>query len=446
MRNILNSYTATELRKHISTYNKSLGAVKGYSKMNKTQLIDLMTKKENINKFKSIKMKVKTDKKEVKKTTTTKTTPKTTTKTTTKTQPKEKGSLKMVKKIIDEDMPKVKNGKDLTLVLKKMDNSWDEFKKSMNATGFFFKNIEKLIQGKLNFQTDEIVLDQVLRKLYPEGYKKGNKKKLEEEAKEEAKIRESDEFKKGMEKLNKEQEDRRKKFDAKLKKGPPKETTTKSQPIKNPYKELDEYIKNEVSKFTDWAKLEDALKNKIETLFLNKNLPDTVMPFRDRIKKDTPKPTYFNVLRNKIRDNLNKKLREDRNNDADNLLRNIISKKFKLKGETGRTFSFLKDYWKRLSPEVKKNTEEIIKMYNDKNLKTVSIKSKITKMNGQYLPYMITRFKFYGDKESKSKANRANALSDYIKENSKIKKLPFSQLEDSTYRNLEDIVNIGKKE
>lgn len=225
MRDILNSYSTAELRKHISNYNKSLGAVKGYSKMSKSQLIDLMTKKENVNKFKSIKMKVKTEKQKPDKKTTT---------TSTKTQPKktedkkkEKGSLRNVKKIIDEDMPKVKNGKDLTLVLKKMDNSWDEFKKSMNATGFFFKNIEKLIQGKLNFQTDEIVLDQVLRKLYPEGYKKGNKKKLEEEAKEEAKIRESDEFKKGMSKLNKEQEERRKKFDAILKKGPPKEKKKK---------------------------------------------------------------------------------------------------------------------------------------------------------------------------------------------------------------------------
>ena len=68
MRDILNSYTAKELRQHISKYNKSLGAVRGYSKMKKAQLIDLMTKKENVNKFKSIKMKVKPDKKPVKKT------------------------------------------------------------------------------------------------------------------------------------------------------------------------------------------------------------------------------------------------------------------------------------------------------------------------------------------------------------------------------------------
>jgi len=78
MRDILNSYTTTELRKFISTYNKSLGAVRGYSKMKKADLVNLMTKKEHIDKFKSIKMKPKTER----------TTTKTATKTTTKTQPK----------------------------------------------------------------------------------------------------------------------------------------------------------------------------------------------------------------------------------------------------------------------------------------------------------------------------------------------------------------------
>ena len=78
MRDILNSYTTTELRKFISTYNKSLGTVRGYSKMKKADLINLMTKKENVDKFKSIKMKPKTER----------TTIKTATKTTTKTQPK----------------------------------------------------------------------------------------------------------------------------------------------------------------------------------------------------------------------------------------------------------------------------------------------------------------------------------------------------------------------
>jgi len=236
MRDILNSYTSSELRKFISQYNKSLNLIKGYSKMKKADLVNLMTKKENVDKFKSIKMKAKPDKKT---TTTTKTTTKTATKTTTKTQPKEKGSLKMVKKIIDEDIPKVKSGKQLVSVFKKMDNAWDEFKKNMNATSIFFKNIEKLIKDKLNFQNDDIVLDQVLRKTYPEGYKKANKEKLEEEAK----IMESDEFKKGMAKLNKEMEERQKKFNEDLKKGPPKEkktTTTKTQPKKqppkNPYK------------------------------------------------------------------------------------------------------------------------------------------------------------------------------------------------------------------
>jgi hypothetical protein len=221
MRDILNSYSASELRKHISTYNKSLGAVKGYSKMNKSQLLDLMTKKENVDKFKSIKMKVKTDKK----TTTT-----TTSKTTTKTQPKktedkkqEKGSMGNVRKIIDEDIPKVKTGKELVTVFKKMDNAWMEFKTTMNASGMYFNAIENLIIGKLDFQNDRIVLDQVLRKTYPEGYKKVNKEKLEEEAK----FMESDEFKKGMAELSKESKEREKKLKEDLKKGPPKEKKKK---------------------------------------------------------------------------------------------------------------------------------------------------------------------------------------------------------------------------
>ncbi len=94
MRDILNSYTTAELRKHISTYNKSLGAVKGYSKMKKAQLIDLMTKKENVNKFKSIKMKPKTERMKTEKKTTT-----TTTKTTSLLTPNEKEILKKLEEI-----------------------------------------------------------------------------------------------------------------------------------------------------------------------------------------------------------------------------------------------------------------------------------------------------------------------------------------------------------
>ncbi len=69
MKDILNTYTTTELKKLISQYNKSLGNVVGYSKLKKGQLIELMTKAENVDKFKNIKAKVpkETVKKAVKK-------------------------------------------------------------------------------------------------------------------------------------------------------------------------------------------------------------------------------------------------------------------------------------------------------------------------------------------------------------------------------------------
>ena len=69
MKDILNTYTTTELKKLISQYNKSLGNVVGYSKLKKGQLIQLMTKAENVDKFKNIKAKVpkETVKKAVKK-------------------------------------------------------------------------------------------------------------------------------------------------------------------------------------------------------------------------------------------------------------------------------------------------------------------------------------------------------------------------------------------
>jgi hypothetical protein len=69
MKDILNTYTTTELKKLISQYNKSLGDVRGYSKLKKGQLIQLMTKAENVDKFKNIKAKVpkETVKKAVKK-------------------------------------------------------------------------------------------------------------------------------------------------------------------------------------------------------------------------------------------------------------------------------------------------------------------------------------------------------------------------------------------
>jgi len=96
MRDILNSYTTAELRKHISKFNKSLGLVKGYSKMKKADLINLMTKKENVDKFKSIKMKPKKER----------TTTKTATKTTTKTQPKKKTTTTTLKQKPKKEEPK----------------------------------------------------------------------------------------------------------------------------------------------------------------------------------------------------------------------------------------------------------------------------------------------------------------------------------------------------
>jgi len=285
MRDILNSYSVTELRKFISSSN-----IKGYGKMKKKEIVDLMVKKENVDKFKHIKMK-------------------------------------------------------------------------------------------------------------PKKERKAPKKK---EPKKEA----------------------------------PKKEAPKKEAPKNPYKELDEYIKNEVPKFTNWNKLEDALRNKIETLFLNKNLPDTIMPFRDRLKKGN----YSRELISRIRQNLNKTLRKDRDFDADRLFNHIITFKFKLKGETGRTLANIKEYWKKQPEEVKKNTKEIIEMYNNKNLKTVTVKSVIKKMNGQYLPYKITDNYFYYSKEKRSEANRGHALDKYIQDNSKIKKLPRTQLEDYYYANLENII------
>ena len=57
MKDILNTYSVKELKQFISKFNKSLGAVRGYSKMKKAELIELMTKAENIGKFKNIKPK-----------------------------------------------------------------------------------------------------------------------------------------------------------------------------------------------------------------------------------------------------------------------------------------------------------------------------------------------------------------------------------------------------
>jgi len=59
MKDILNTYSVKELKQFISKFNKSLGAVKGYSTMKKAELIELMTKAENIGKFKNIKAKPK---------------------------------------------------------------------------------------------------------------------------------------------------------------------------------------------------------------------------------------------------------------------------------------------------------------------------------------------------------------------------------------------------
>ena len=130
MRDILNSYTVTELRKHISTYNKSLGAVRGYSKMKKAQLIELMTKKENINKFKSIKMKVKPDKK-------------TTTKTTTTTTTKREKSKDFIK--FEKEINEYKTGKKkITL------RRWKELRDKMgelDLKGYEVEEYRKMIKS-----------------------------------------------------------------------------------------------------------------------------------------------------------------------------------------------------------------------------------------------------------------------------------------------------------
>jgi len=54
MRDILETYTATELRKFISEAN-----IKGITKMTKPELIKEMTKPKHINRFKHIKKKEK---------------------------------------------------------------------------------------------------------------------------------------------------------------------------------------------------------------------------------------------------------------------------------------------------------------------------------------------------------------------------------------------------
>ena len=59
MKDILNTYSVKELKQFISKYNKSLGSVKRYSILKKGELVELMTKKENASKFKSIKAKAK---------------------------------------------------------------------------------------------------------------------------------------------------------------------------------------------------------------------------------------------------------------------------------------------------------------------------------------------------------------------------------------------------
>jgi len=59
MKDILNTYSVKELKQFVSKYNKSLGAVKRYSVLKKAELVELMTKKENVGKFKSIKAKAK---------------------------------------------------------------------------------------------------------------------------------------------------------------------------------------------------------------------------------------------------------------------------------------------------------------------------------------------------------------------------------------------------
>jgi hypothetical protein len=63
MKEILNSYSSSELKKFISNTN-----IKGYSKMKKAQLISLMMKPEHISKFSNIKPKEKKTNKQGKKT------------------------------------------------------------------------------------------------------------------------------------------------------------------------------------------------------------------------------------------------------------------------------------------------------------------------------------------------------------------------------------------
>tara|TARA_R110000851_G_scaffold324969_1_gene492612 strand:+ start:711 stop:1097 length:387 start_codon:yes stop_codon:yes gene_type:complete len=57
MKEVLMSHTVASLKKMVSAYN-----IRGYSKMKKPALIDLMTSKEHINKFSGIKARVKAPK------------------------------------------------------------------------------------------------------------------------------------------------------------------------------------------------------------------------------------------------------------------------------------------------------------------------------------------------------------------------------------------------
>ena len=57
MKEVLMSHTVASLKKMVSAYN-----IKGYSKMKKPALIDLMTSKEHKNKFSGIKARVKAPK------------------------------------------------------------------------------------------------------------------------------------------------------------------------------------------------------------------------------------------------------------------------------------------------------------------------------------------------------------------------------------------------
>ena len=50
MRDILNTHSVASLKKMVSAYN-----IRGYSKMKKSELIDLMTSPEHKNKFRGIK-------------------------------------------------------------------------------------------------------------------------------------------------------------------------------------------------------------------------------------------------------------------------------------------------------------------------------------------------------------------------------------------------------